>query len=330
MKTSIKFKWAGAAAIAAFASAITPMAHAAPMEACPGKYIRMVIPNPAGGVGDLIGRVYAEKAAVPLGQPIVIENHAGATTVIGTELVAKSKPDGCTILSLTASGVVASVLRRKMPYNLERDFAPIIGIGSLPMVLAVPAASNIKSFADLTAVIKSPNGITYASGGTGTLAHLSAARLIKDMGGTGNHVPYRGNADATQALLGNHVQLFFPSTAEAIPLVKGGKIRVLGVTSLTRVPQLKDVPTMKELGFADFNPQLWYALLAPAGTPQPTIAAMNEAFGDAAKDPSVKEKLGALGFTTEAADPAAVSALIKAEAARWGKVIKDNNISSAD
>jgi tripartite-type tricarboxylate transporter receptor subunit TctC len=308
----------------------TSQAATTPAFPCPARVIKLIIANPAGGVGDLIGRVYGERASVDLGLPVVIENHAGATTVIGTDLVAKAKPDGCTILSLTASGVVASVLKEKLPYSLERDFAPVIGIGSLPMVLAVPAGSKINSFADLVTAAKSADGITYGSGGSGTLAHLSAARLIKDLNGTGTHIPYRGNSDAIQGLLGNHVQLFFPSTAEAIPLVKSGKIKVLGVTAVARVPTLPDVPTMKDLGFADFNPRLWYALLVPASTPTSAIAALRNAFTNAAMDPSVRERLGALGFTSEVQDPAAVASLMKVEAVRWGKVIKDNDIKSAD
>src|SRR5207249_8919788 len=135
------------------------------MEACPSKVIKMIVPNPAGGVGDLVGRLLGEKVGAELGQTVVVENKAGATTTIGTEAVAKAKPDGCTILSLTASGVVVSVLQEKLPYNLERDFRPIISVGSFPMVLAVPAASKLNSFADLIAAAGSADGITYASGG---------------------------------------------------------------------------------------------------------------------------------------------------------------------
>jgi tripartite-type tricarboxylate transporter receptor subunit TctC len=166
---------------------------AAAEEPYPTRLIKMIVPNPAGGVGDLIGRVLAEKVSAELGQPIVIENKSGATTVIGTDAVARSKPDGYTILSLTASGVVVSVLREKLPYSLERDFTPIISVGSFPMALTVSAASKINSFADLVAAATSTKDITYASGGVGTLAHLSSVRLIKELNGTGNHVPYRGN-----------------------------------------------------------------------------------------------------------------------------------------
>lgn len=296
-------------------------------EACPARFIKMIVPNPAGGVGDLIGRALGEKVSAELGQSVVIENRSGATTVIGTEVVARAKPDGCTILSLTASGVVVSVLQEKLPYNLERDLTPIISVGSFPMVLAVPVGSKLNSFADLVAAITSTDGITYASGGAGTLAHLSAVQLIKELNGTGNHIPYRGNNDAIQGLLGNHVQMFFPSTAEALPLANSGKIQLLGVTSEERLPTLPDVPTMKELGFAEFNPRLWYAFLAPANTPANIVSRLHDAFAKAITDPSVRERLTALGFSIDVKDPATVSVFMKEEAARWGKVIKDNNIT---
>ena len=299
-------------------------------EACPARFIKMIVPNPAGGVGDLVARALGEKVGAELGKPVVVENRSGATTVIGTEAVARAKPDGCTILSLTASGVVVSVLQEKLPYNLERDFAPIISVGSFPMVLAVPVASKLNSFTDLVAAARSKDGITYASGGAGTLAHLSSVRLIKELNGTGTHIPYRGNPDAIQGLLGKQVQLFFPSTAEALPLAKSGKIRLLGVTSEERLPTLPDVPTMKELGFAQFNPRLWFAFLAPASTPPNIVSGLHDAFAKAAMDPSIRERLTALGFAMEVKDPAAVSAFMKSEAGRWGKVVKDNNIQSAN
>ena len=217
-----------------------------------------------------------------------------------------------------------------MPYNLERDFTPIISIGSFPLVLTVPVASKLNSFADLVAVVKSKDGITYASGGMGTLAHLSSVRLINQLNGTRNHIPYRGNSDATQALLGNQVQLFFPGSAEAVSLAKSGKVRLLGVTSDERLSILPDVPTMKELGFADFTPRLWYAFFVPAETPNDVVSRLHAAFSKAVTDPSVLERLAALGFAMEIKDGAAVSAFMKSEAARWGKVIKDNNIKSAN
>ncbi|AQV99240.1 tripartite tricarboxylate transporter substrate binding protein (plasmid) [Cupriavidus necator] len=313
----------------AAAAAFGWMGSATATGSCPGGYLRVVVPNPAGGVGDLIARTLGNQAGTDLGETVVIENRAGATTVIGTNVVAKSTPDGCTILSLTASGVVASVLQKKLPYDLTRDFVPIVGVGSFPMVIAVPASSKFHSVADLAKAAKA-EGITYASGGVGSLAHLSAARLIKEWGGKGNHIPYKGNSDAIQGLLGDQIQLFFPSTAEAIPLVKAGKIRLLAVTSDARLPALPDVPTMKELGYADFKPRLWYAFLAPKGTPPTAVSRLTSAFAKAAASPDVKGKFSEMGFITDVKDPSAVSILMKGEAERWGKVIAENHIQASD
>jgi tripartite-type tricarboxylate transporter receptor subunit TctC len=299
-------------------------------DVCPSKVIKIVVPNPAGGVGDILTRIIGERASAELDRSVVIENVPGATTTIGTNVVAKSKPDGCTILSLTTSGVVATLLMEKLPYDLWRDFSPIVNVGSFPMVLAVAANSKINSMSDLIAAARSKEGLTYGSGGNGTMAHLSAARLVKDVAGTGNHIPYRGNSPAIQALLGNQIQLFFPSTAEAIPLVKGGKIRLLGVTSEERFPNLPDTPSMKELGFPEFNPRLWFAFLAPVNTHAEVIAKLQNAIAKSLVDPSVQTRLNTLGFSAEVKNPAGLAAYMKSEASRWGKVIVENNIKGDD
>ena len=316
-------------ALAVATAALLATAGAPEAQACTGAAIKMIVPNPAGGIGDIVARIIAEKAGTILDQPIVIENRAGAATAIGTSAVVNAKPDGCTLLAMPSSGVVVSVLK-EVPYKLERDLAPILGVGSLPMVLAVPAASPLKTFADLSAAIKSKEGITYASGGAGTLAHLAAARLVNELNGSGNHIPYRGSPDAMQGLMGSQVQLFFPSTAEAFPLLKSGRIRVLGVTTDARIQELADVPTMKELGFADFNPRLWYAFMAPAATPAKVIQREHDAFAAALQDPGVLSRLSAIGFFPENKNAPAVTATMKSEALRWGKVIKDNHIQASE
>jgi tripartite-type tricarboxylate transporter receptor subunit TctC len=318
-----------AAALAATVVGCAGSAFAAP-AGCPDRYMRMVIPQPAGGVGDLIGRVLGEKVAAILGQQVVIDNRPGGTTTIGTAAVATAKADGCTILNLTTSGVVASVMRDNLPYKLERDFAPVIGVGSFPMTLAVQASSKIRSLGDFAAASKSGDGLNYSSGGPGTLAHLSSLRLLKEIGGKGTHVPYKGNAYAIQGLLGGEVQFMFPSTAEALPLVQGGKLRVLGLTADQRLPVFPDVPTMKELGFADFTPKIWYAFLVPSGTPADTVTRLHDAFAQAVRDPVVQQKLNGLGFTPEVRTGAEVAAFMKSEAGRWKKVVQDNNVTNQD
>lgn len=297
---------------------------------CPDRYTKMVIPQPAGGVGDIIGRMLAEKVGQILEQPMVVENRPGASTTIGIAIVAKAKPDGCTNLQLTATGVVASVMRKDLPYDLERDLTPVIEIGSLPMVLAVPATSKIQSFSDFKAAAKTADGLNYSTGGSGTMAHLASLQILKAVGGKGTHVPYKGNAPALQGLLAGDVQFMFPSTAEALPLMQGGKLRVLGVTSDKRLPTFPNVPTMKELGLSDFTPRLWYVFLVPTDTPPEAVSRLYDAFAKALTDPSIQQRLTAAGFATEVKRSPEAAAFIKAEAARWKKVVQENNIKSED
>jgi tripartite-type tricarboxylate transporter receptor subunit TctC len=318
-----------AATLAAAAFGCVGTAHSAP-AACPASYMRMVIPQPAGGVGDLVGRVLGDKVASILGQPMVIENRPGATTAIGTAVVAASKPDGCTLLNLTTSGVVASVMGGKLPYDLERDFKPVVSVGSFPMALSVPMNSNIHSFSDLVAAAKAPAGLNYSSGGPGTVAHLSSLRLLKEIAGKGIHVPYKGNAYALQGLLGGDVQFMFPTTAEALPLAQGGKLRVLALASEKRMTAFPNVPTLAELGFVDFAPKIWYAFLVPSATPDEIVLRLYGAFAAALTDPAVQGRLTQLGFTTQLRGAAETGAFIKAEAARWRQVVQENNVTNQD
>lgn len=297
---------------------------------CPDRYIRMVIPQPAGGVGDMIGRLLGDKASAILGQTMVFENIPGATTMIGTAAAARAKPDGCTILHLTTSGVVASVMRDNLPFSLERDFTAVVGVGSFPLALSVNAKSRIKTFGDLVAATKAGGGLNYSTGGSGTMAHLAALRMLKEIGGKGTHVPYKGNAPAIQGLLAGDVDFMFPSSSEALALMQGDKLRVLALTSEKPLATFPNVPTMKDLGFADFAPRIWYAFLVPAGTPADAVARMQDAFAKALADPTVQERLSARGYISEVRGSADVSAFIKAEAARWKMVVKENNITSED
>lgn len=317
-------KMLGALIALCLSLSVSGIAHAS--LSCPGQAIKIVVPNPAGAGGDVLSRLLAEKVGSYLGQSVLVENRSGATTVIGTSYVEKSQPDGCTILSLTASGVVVSVLQNNLPYTLMKDFQPIIGVGSVPMALAVPVAANINSMADLEKIAKSGQTITYASGGVGSLAHLSSIRLINDLQGTGNHIPFRGNPDATQALLGNHVQLFFLSVADATSLIASGKAKILAVTAKERVAMLPNVPTMVELGFKDFTPSLWYGYLAPSKVPLTNIQQLYKAFDVALNTPEIKSKLRDMGFKVDPQKPDDFLNFMKEEAVSWGKVIKENSI----
>jgi tripartite-type tricarboxylate transporter receptor subunit TctC len=299
-------------------------------ETFPNRPIRLVVPNPPGGVSDVIARALGDRAAVHLGAPVVVENRAGGATTIGATFVARAEPDGHTILTLTSAGLVQGVIQENLPFTFERDFAPIIGVGSFPMALAVSSASNIRSLADLTAAARSRDGAAYGSGGAGTMSHLAGVRLLNELRGQGTHVPFRGNAPALQALAGGHIQMMFPGVPEVPSVIAAGHIRVLAVTSDARMPAVPDVPTMRELGFPEFNPRLWYAFVAPTRTPGHVVARLHDAFARALQEPAIQERFAGLGFSTELRGPDALAQYMRQETERWGTVVRANNLRSTD
>jgi tripartite-type tricarboxylate transporter receptor subunit TctC len=283
----------------------------------------------AGGPGDIIGRLLAEKVGAELGQTIIVDNRAGGSSVIGTQAAARSDPDGYTILQLTGANIIVAHLQSDLPYDFEKDFIPVVGVGSVPLVLAVPGRSNIHSIADLIAAGQSMSGgLNYASGGNGSLGHLAGALLVRELKINATHVPYRGNSPALQDLIGNRVQLLFASTIEALQLAEAGEIRLLGVTSEQRLAGLPSVPTMKELGLGTIDPRTWYGYLVPAKTPAAIVDRLYDAFSKALAKPDVQERLQALNFTMRLADGPEFGRFMRAESVRWQKVIKENRISA--
>lgn len=294
----------------------------------PNRAIKLIVPFPAGGSSDVMARALGEKVGAALGQSIVVDNRAGGGTVIGAQAAASSRPDGYTLLQITPNAVVIGSLKADLPYNIEKDFVPIVGVGAVPMLLAVPAKSNLRTLADLVAVAKvNPGGLTYASGGIASLGHLAPARLLSELKITGTHVPYRGVAPALQDLAGDRAHIMFVSSLEGVSSLKAGHIRVLGVTSEQRLPSLPDVPTMIELGMADFAPAVWYGFLAPAGTPQPIVDRLGKAFADAVQDPATRERLTGLGLTIHIRNSAEFGKQIREETVRWARVVKENKIT---
>jgi tripartite-type tricarboxylate transporter receptor subunit TctC len=294
----------------------------------PSRPIRIIVANPAGGPGDLLSRAFGEKATQTLGQPFVIENRAGGSTVIGTQAAARSEPDGYTLVNLTTSGVVQTVLQERLPYSLSADFVPVIGIGFFPMVIAVSASSNVRSLSDLQVRAGQANGINYGSGGTGTLAHLASISLLSEIKGRGTHVPYRGSAPAIQGLMGGQIDMFFGDTLLALSMKDS--LRLLAITAKARLPDLPDVPTTSELGLPTLNSKLWFAFLAPSNTPAAILQRLHEAFATAQDDAVFKEKMASHGFELEIMPSAVCSTYIRNEASRWGKIIKANDIRAGD
>lgn len=308
------------------AAAVLTGGAAAQSTAFPTKPVTVIVPYAAGGTGDVVARILGEKARAALGQPVVVENRAGAGGAIGAQAVARSKPDGYTVLLMATAHVILPTLQQ-VQYDWERDFTPVFGVTATPLVFAVRAKSNIRSVADLVATAKSmPGGINYASGGPGSISHLAAARLVTTAQISGVHVPYRGFSGAVQALLADQVQFICATVADVIELAKSGDFRLLAVTSEQRVPNLPDVPTMAELGFADFYAASWNAYLVPTNTPNDVVDRLYNAYAKTANDPAVQEQLAKLGVAVRARNRADLGKFLHEESVRWRRVIEENKI----
>lgn len=295
-------------------------------DAFPSGPVKLLVPYGAGGVGDVVARIVGEKAGAELGQPIVIDNRSGANGIIGAQAAKQAKPDGYTLM-LMATGHVILPSLQQVPYDWTRDFTPVFGITATPLVFAVRGKSDLHTIADLAKLAKAtPSGLNYASGGAGSVSHLAAARLVRELKINGTHVAFRGFSPAVQALLGDQVHFICATVADVIELTRSGDFRLLGVTAEKRQPLLPNVPTMKEQGLGDFYAASWNAYLAPAGTPPEAVDRLNKALAKAAADPGVQEKLGKLGVSVMARNRGELEAFLKDEAARWRKVIVDNAI----
>ncbi len=295
----------------------------------PSRAVSIIIGNPPGGDDDTLSRFLAEMIRPELNQTVIVDNRGGGATTVAGNLVASSDPDGYRILCLTTSGIVQTVLRDKLPYNLD-GFTPIIGIGGYPMALVVSGQSDIKTMDDLIKIAKSDEGITYGSAGAGTLAHLTAVRFLKEIGGKGVHVGFRNNPEGLQSLGGNFIQMMFPSAREAATLSANGLLRTLAVTSSKRTSNLPDVPTMTELGYPAIDSTLWYGYVAPKGTPDAVVQRLSEAIGRGIQSDAFKQKFGPLAFQEQVLTGPQLKEFMTTQAQRWQTVIKENNITFTD
>ncbi|CAN7349919.1 tripartite tricarboxylate transporter substrate binding protein [Variovorax sp. LjRoot178] len=297
----------------------------------PDRPLRIVLGNRAGGTDDSISRLVAAKLAAEFGQGVVVENRGGGSTTIAGAHVAASAPDGYTLLCLISSSIAQTALRDKLPYGLN-SFTPVVGVGGFPLALAGSAMTpqKVTTFEELVSIAKGPNGVMFASGGVGTMAHLNTVRLLKAVGGKGVHVPYRNNPEGLQALAGGFTQLMMASVSEVAALRGDGKLRALAVTSEQRLTSLPDVPTMRELGFPAINPTLWHGYVAPVGTPADVVAKLAASVTKAVKDPEFRSRFKQFSFQEDLRTGAALSAYITSEAARWREVIVENNIKITD
>ncbi|MEI7670687.1 MAG: tripartite tricarboxylate transporter substrate binding protein [Deltaproteobacteria bacterium] len=298
----------------------------APAQTYPTKPINFIVPFPAGTGNDVIARTIGDKLAKSLGKPVVVDNKAGATGAIAGEAAAKSLPDGYTIfIPSTTLSINMSV--SKVNYDLVKDFTPVALVGVMPNSLLVPSSLPVKSIKELIELAKSkPGQLNFGSNGFGGAPHL-LAEMLKIAGQIDIvHVAYKGTNEVVADLLAGRVQLLFAPLTTGIPLIKDGRLRILGVCSDKRSPALPDVPTMGEVGYPALAIPNWYSVMAPAGTPKAIIANLNAEITKIMAMGDVKERLANLGVESRSSTPEEAAAYIKQDVAKWAKVIKDAGV----
>ncbi|WP_409079835.1 Bug family tripartite tricarboxylate transporter substrate binding protein [Pusillimonas sp. SM2304] len=298
-------------------------------EAWPdGKTMTWVVPYPPGGSTDVLGRAIARQVDASLGTTVVVENRPGATGTIGAARVARSAPDGLTVLGTSIGPqAIAPHIMGSLPYDPVEDFAPVITVGTIPHILVVGAKQPYQSVKALVDEAKaSPDHLAFASGGTGTVLHMQGELLQQQTGARFIHVPYKGDTPALQDTLGEQVQFMFAPAAAALPHIQSGTLRPLAVTSAQRLPALPNVPTMAELGFNDFVVEQWQAVFVPASTPSSTIQRLNGAIEKALQTPDLTALADKLGITLVGGTPQALDERRRADFSKWGKLIREAGI----
>jgi tripartite-type tricarboxylate transporter receptor subunit TctC len=318
--------WLTTALILAAAFFASTSSHADP-AAYPDKPLRFVVPYPPGGGTDVIARIVQERFQQLLGQSVVIDNRGGAAGSLGTEIVAKAPADGYTVLFTLSSHTINPAIYPKLPFDTERDFAPVGMVASLPQILVGNAQFPPNNLAELIALAKArPGELSFGSVGNGSPGHL-AGELMKLRTGTKmQHVPYRGGGPAMTDVIGGQIPLLWVSIPAAAQFVKSGKVKAYAVSTLKRSAAFPNVPTMQEAGVADFNVDSWYAMFVPAKTPRPVIDKLNRALNTIVHEPAIREKLLQQGSEGTGGTPEALGAVVSTEIARWAKLAKEADI----
>jgi tripartite-type tricarboxylate transporter receptor subunit TctC len=294
----------------------------------PDRPVRFVVPYAPGGSTDTSSRIASEKLALILGQPVIVENKAGGGTIIGTEFVARAKPDGYTMLLTPAALIANAAFGVKVPYDIDKDLVPVTGFVDLAVLLAAANEAPFKSVAELLAYAKADpkRPIPYASAGVGSLTHLWGEFVKAKMNLPMEHVGYKGSAEALKDVMAGHVPLFSDVLVPTATAIRAGKVRGLAVATKERVALLPDVPTVGEAGLPGTECTIPFGVTVPAGTSKEIVARLNAAFNEALGDATVKQKMTDLGFLTVGGKPEAYAEVIAREVAKWRQVIKDSNI----
>ncbi len=289
--------------------------------------VRLIVPYAPGGSADIAARLISDEWAKALGQPLIIENRAGAGGNIGVDVVAKAKADGYTVGLQTVSLAINPALYAKMPYDTLKDLVPVGTVATSQHVLVVNNALPAKTVSDVISAAKAePAKLIYGSAGSGSTFHM-AAELFKSVSQTDIvHIPYRGGGPAMLDTIGGHVNMSFPVLSAALPQVQGGKLRALGVTGPKRSPLMPDVPTIAEAGLPGYNFETWFMIVAPAGTPQPMIDKLNSTLNQALNLPALKDRMIKEAYDPAPSTPAQAQELLAGDMAKWSKLIADAGI----
>jgi tripartite-type tricarboxylate transporter receptor subunit TctC len=311
---------------ALFGAMLAVSALAAHAQSYPARPIKLVVPWPPGGAVDTLGRLIAQTVSEPLGQPIVVENKAGAAGAIGSDAVAKSEPDGYTLLMGSTTVISINPFLQKLPYK-PADFAPITMVAFVPHMLVINASLPAKDLKEFVAYAKAhPHELSYASAGPGTPHHI-AGEMFKSLAGIDMvQVPYKGTGPAVTDLLAGRVQFMSVEAIAALPFVQSGKLRALGVATPTRNALAPQVPTVAEAGYPGFDVTSWYGVVAPAGVPKSAATTLAQAISKAMESQQFRDKLGGLGATPVGGSPEAFGQMLERENAKWAKAIKDADI----
>ena len=309
--------------IAAGALAFIGAVHA---QSYPSKSIRYVVPYAPGGSTDIVARVLALKLSEAMGQQVVVDNRPGAGGAIGADIVAKSPPDGYTMVTaVTSIMAINQFLYRKLPYDPEKDFAPVTQVGSLPLILVIHPSLPAKNVREFIAIAKAkPGQLNYGSSGVGTATHMTT-ELFKAMAGVDLvHIPYKGSGQVMGDVIGGQLALIFDQIVSSLPHVQGGKLRMLAITSAKRFPSLPDLPTIAESGVPGYESISWAGVAVPAGTPKEIVARLHAEIVKVLAMPDIRERFLRDGIETIGSTPEQFSEHIRRERIKWAKVVKDS------
>lgn len=301
--------------------------HGAQAQSYPSRPVRVVVPYPPGAVGDIMIRTVGQRLMEILGQPFIIDNRAGGGGMVATEFVAKSTPDGHTLLFNGPNHVTNLGLYAKVPYDPVADFVAITHVASSQTVLVAHASTGLKSLQQLVdAAVAKPMALNYASSGAGTGTHLSMEMLMRATGAKLTHVSFRGGSPAAVALVAGQVQVGFTSVPLVLSFIKDGRLIALAVGGSKRLSALPDVPSLADLGMLNYDVEVWFGLLAPKNTPAPVVGVLAKEIRRILSEPGIPEKFEGLGFTVVSSTPAEFDALIRKELQRWPKLIRELGI----